>query len=159
MRLLVLLLMALFLLSVPACANNVFYPALTGRVVDNAKLLTKEAAQNLTRLSEAYEKKTSAQLYIVTVTSLQGMSIEQFGKGLGNTWHIGQKDKKNGIMLIVAPHEHMVRIEVGIGLETTLSNSTCQAIIDNEIIPAFKSGNLELGITNGAIAIIAHGGG
>src|SRR6185436_8797753 len=104
------LLLAL-LLAAPAPAPAL--PALTGRVVDMADLLSPGEEAALTRRLAALERRTSDQLVIVTTRSLGGRSIEEYGLRLGNGWHIGQRGRDNGVLLIVAPREHLTRIEVG----------------------------------------------
>ena len=93
-------------------------------------------------------------MVIVTTPSLNGQKIEDFGVRLGRTWGIGRKGINDGVLLIVAPNEHKVRIEVGYGLEKTLSDPICAQIIRNEIIPRFHRGDIAGGIGAGALAII-----
>jgi len=131
-------------------------PALTGRVVDDADLLTPEAEQTLTRRLAALEQLNSDQFVVVTVKSLGGETIEDFSQRLGNVWGIGQKTLNKGVLLVVAPTEHKVRIAVGYGLESVLTNALCQSIIDQKIIPHFKNGEMQLGILAGADAILQH---
>ena len=135
------------------------FPALTGRVVDNAGLLSAPERQRLTRLLEEHEAQTTNQVVIVTLESLQGYVIEDFGYQLGRHWGIGQKGKDNGVLLIVASTERKVRIEVGYGLEGTLTDALSRDIIDTRILPAFRSNNYERGIARGATGILAVLGG
>jgi uncharacterized membrane protein YgcG len=130
------------------------FPALTGRVVDEAGLLTPAERQSLTDMLAAYEQKTTNQVVVVTLKSLQGTSIEDYGYQLGRHWGIGQKGKDNGALLIVAPNEHKVRIEVGYGLEGELTDAASKLIIENIIVPAFKSGRFGPGIVAGTGAIL-----
>lgn len=111
---------ACFTLASLASAQSLTFPELTGRVVDNAGILDTATRQQLEKLSADLEAKTTDQLVVVTLPSLQGTSIEDYGYQLGRKWQIGQKDKNNGAILIVAPNERRVRIEVGYGLEPTL---------------------------------------
>jgi uncharacterized protein len=83
-----------------------------------------------------FEAKSTDQLVVVTLPSLQGASIEEFGLKLFNYWRLGQKDKNNGVLLLVAPNEQKVRIEVGYGLESTLTNATARNIIEGVNHPA-----------------------
>ncbi len=131
------------------------FPALTGRVVDEAGLLSAATREQLTQLSEQYERTTSNQLVIVTVKSLQGYPVEDYGYQLGRHWGIGQKGRNNGVLLIVAPNEREVRIEVGYGLEGQLTDALASHIIQGQILPAFKSGDYEGGIVAGVQAIVA----
>lgn len=140
--------------SAPATALASF-PALTGRVVDNANLLSAaEEAELVTELG-ALERRTSDQLVIVTVPSLNGQAIEAFGLALGRHWGIGQRGKDNGVLLIVAPAERKVRIEVGSGLEAILINARAQEIIDRDMLPAFRRGASSEAIVAGTHQIAA----
>ena len=97
----------------------------------------------------AHERATGQQVVVVTLDSLQGYSIEDYGYQLGRHWGIGQKGKNNGALLIVAPKEHKVRIEVGYGLEGTLTDATSRTIIQNYILPSFKRGDYNAGVVGG----------
>jgi uncharacterized membrane protein YgcG len=116
-------------------------PTLTGRVVDEANLIDNSTRLSLTTKLAYLETKTTDQLVVVTLNSLQGTSIEDFGLRLGRYWQIGQKNKNNGVLLVVAPNERKVRIEVGYGLESTLTNGIADHIIANKIIPRFQTGD------------------
>ncbi|KUR73040.1 hypothetical protein AQZ52_07545 [Novosphingobium fuchskuhlense] len=128
--------------------------ALTGRVVDNAGLLPEVTRQSLDERLAALEQKAGPQMVIVTVPDLKGMTIEQFGLALGNGWGIGDKARNDGVLLIVAPNERKTRIEVGKGLEATLSNPLCARIISEDMVPRFKAGAYEAGIEAGTRRII-----
>jgi uncharacterized protein len=132
----------------PASAEPNF-PALTGRVVDAAGLLSPEDRQALTAELEALEDKSSDQLVVVTLPSLQGYPIEDFGYQLGRHWGIGTAKLDNGVLLIVAPKERKVRIEVGYGLEPILTDALTKIIIENGILPSFRAGDFPGGIKNG----------
>lgn len=132
------------------------FPALSGRVVDQAGLLSPEAEVALTAKLEALERDTSDQLVVVTIDSLQGREIEEYGYQLGRAWGIGQAEDDNGVLLIVAPEERKVRIEVGYGLEPVLTDALSALIIHNEILPAFREGYFERGIAQGVDAIDAQ---
>ena len=140
--------------AAPASAALADLPALTGRVVDEADLLPPPAEASLAARLAELERRTTDQLVVVTVESLHGEKIESFGLRLGNGWGIGQKDKDNGVLLIVAPNERKVRIEVGLGLEKVLTNRECAHIIDRDLLPHFKAGRMEQGIEAGAAALI-----
>src|SRR4051812_39115728 len=99
------------------------YPQLTGRVVDQAGVIPADEKAQLEQLLAAHEAKTSNQVVVATVASLEGQSIEDYGVGLGRAWGIGQKGKNNGVILLVAPNERKVRIEVGYGLEGELTDA------------------------------------
>ncbi|WP_428739225.1 TPM domain-containing protein [Sulfurimonas sp.] len=130
------------------------FPKLTGRVVDDASLLTSNKEERLTQILAQHEQKTSNQVVIVTLATLQGYEIEEYGYQLGRYWGIGQKGKDNGVLLIVAPNERKVRIEVGYGLEGTLTDKIAHDIIQEKILPAFKRENYVQGIENGTSAIL-----
>jgi len=144
--------------SLAARAELVF-PALTGRVVDNAQMLEPSVRQQLTQQLQAHETATGEQLVVVTLPDLQGTDIADFGYQLGRHWGIGQKDKNNGALLIVARDERKLRIEVGYGLEDRLTDAQSSVIINQVITPAFKSGNFNKGISDGVAAMLVVLGG
>jgi uncharacterized protein len=129
-------------------------PALTARIVDNARMLDPATTASLTAALADFERKSGDQVVVVTVASLNGTPIEDFGYQLGRRWGIGQKDKNNGALLIVARDDHKVRIEVGYGLEGTLTDALSSTIINQIIVPAFKQNNFNKGIADGTMAII-----
>ncbi len=100
------------------------------------------------------EHRTRHQFVVVTVADLNGATIENYGMALGNHWGIGRKDVNDGVLLIVAPNEHKVRIEVGCGLETALTNGEAKTIIDRDLLPRFRVGDMADGIEAGSRAII-----
>lgn len=138
----------------PLLAADPNFPELSGRVVDQANLLSAEDESSITIDLEALEKKSSDQLVVVTLPSLQGYPIEDFGYKLGRHWGIGQKGKDNGVLLIVAPKERKVRIEVGRGLEPVLTDSLSGIIIQQGILPRFKANDYPGGIKAGVRDII-----
>ena len=147
-RLLVALPALLLALGLGASAAPKF-PALSGRIVDEANLLSAEDRRGLERELQALEEKSSDQLVIYTARSLQGYEIEDFGYQLGRTWQLGQKGQDNGVVLIVVPNERKVRIEVGRGLEPQLTDAMSKLIIENAILPAFRRGDFAAGIKAG----------
>ena len=96
---------------------------------------------------------------MVTVKSLHGYAIEDFGYQLGRYWGIGQKDKNTGAILIIAPDDHKARIEVGYGLEGKLTDALSHTIIENDILPNFRRGDFNAGVTAGTKSILAVLGG
>jgi uncharacterized protein len=146
------------LLPVAAYAAPTF-PPLTGRVVDDAGILSDDTKTQLTALLAQEEKQTTNQIVVVTLKSLQGYDIETYGYQLGRVWGIGQKKKDNGALIIVAPAEHKVRIEVGYGLEGTLTDASEKVIIDRYMTPAFKRGDYNGGVLAGANAMLQMLGG
>ncbi len=138
----------------PGAAAEPDFPALTGRVVDGANLLSPADEQELTDELRALEDKSSDQVVVVTLPSLQGYSIEDYGYRLGRNWGIGTAKLNNGVLLIVAPNERKVRIEVGYGLEGTLTDALSKIIIENAILPKFRAGDYAGGIKDGVADII-----
>ncbi|QZP35696.1 TPM domain-containing protein [Pseudomonas sp. DR48] len=130
------------------------FPELTGRVVDNAQMIEPAVREQLTQQLQAHEKATGEQLVVVTLPNLQGTDIADFGYQLGRAWGIGQKDKNNGALLIVARDERKLRIEVGYGLEDRLTDAQSSVIINQVITPAFKTGNFSKGISDGVAAML-----
>jgi uncharacterized protein len=142
-------------LAASAIANAApTFPALTGRVVDQAGMLPPETETALTAKLASLEAGTARQLVVVTVTSLQDYEIEDFGYQLGRTWGIGEARKNTGVLLIVAPNERRVRIEVGYGLEPVLTDALSNQILQNIVLPRFRNGNMADGVVAGADAII-----
>jgi uncharacterized protein len=137
------------LLWIGAAAAEPQFPALTGRVVDDANLLSPADRAELTADLKALEDKSSDQVVVVTVPSLQGYSIEDYGYQLGRHWGIGTEKLNNGVLLIVAPNERKVRIEVGRGLEPLLTDALSKVIIETSILPRFRSGDFPGGIKYG----------
>jgi len=140
-------------MALPALAAPAF-PALTGRVVDQAQVLSPDTERELTDKLENLESATGRQLVIATVPSLQGYPIEDYGYQLGRTWGIGQKDKDDGVILLVAPNERKVRIEVGYGLEPVLTDALSSVIIQSAILPKFRDGDLPGGVVAGTDALV-----
>jgi uncharacterized protein len=153
------LLILLPILASPALASEPKFPPLTGRVVDDAGVLNASTQSKLTEMLAAHERATGQQVVVVTLDSLQGYTIEDYGYQLGRHWGIGQKGKNNGALLIVAPNEHKVRIEVGYGLEGTLTDAISATIIQNYILPSFKRGDFSAGILAGTTSILRVLGG
>jgi len=144
-----LLTLAAVLLFVTAAYAEPKFPPLTGRVVDEAHLLTPADKAAIEADLKALETKSSDQLVIYTTNSLQGYPIEDFGYQLGRAWGIGQKGTNNGVLLIVAPKDRKVRIEVGRGLEPQLTDLMTSLIVRNTILPEFRRGSFSAGIKAG----------
>jgi uncharacterized protein len=125
------------------------FPELTGRIVDAAGLLEADDRAAIEAELKVLEEKSTDQLVVVTLPSLQGYAIEDFGYQLGRKWDVGQKGKDNGVLLIVAPAERKVRIEVGRGLEPQLTDLMSKLIIENAILPVFRRGDFPGGIRAG----------
>ena len=156
-----LLALLFLLLAAPLAAQE--FPALTGRVVDAADILPPDVEAQIIARSEAIEKQTTAQVVVATVPSLQGYEIEDYGYRLGRHWGIGQKRRPaseggaaqgdNGVILLIAPNERRVRIEVGYGLEPVLTDALSSVIIQRSILPEFRAGNMPAGVLAGFDAI------
>ncbi|WP_416907154.1 MAG: TPM domain-containing protein [Polymorphobacter sp.] len=125
------------------------FPPLEGRVTDAAQILPGDVAAQIEAALKELEDTTGTQLVIATVPSLQGYEIEDYGYQLGRAWGIGQKDDDNGAILLVAPNERKVRIEVGYGLEGVLTDAMTSQIIRRQIIPRFKAGDMAGGVVAG----------
>ena len=145
------LLMAL-LLAMPAFAQT--FPKLSGRVVDDAHLLSPEQTASLTTKLEALEKQSGRQMVIATVPSLEGYDISYYGYRLGREWKIGEAKVNSGLLLLVAPNERKVRIEVGYGLEPIVTDALSSVIIQRQIIPHFQQGDMAGGIVAGTDALL-----
>ncbi|WP_404363232.1 TPM domain-containing protein [Marinobacter sp.] len=155
-----LLLSLLLLLPVAVWAQSTpEFPELTGRVVDQAEMLSPEVESRLAQMLQAHEEGSTEQVVVVTLPDLQGFPIEDYGYQLGRHWGIGQKGEDNGALLIVAKDERKVRIEVGYGLEGRLTDADSSVIINRVITPAFREGDFQGGIVNGAAAMIQVLGG
>ena len=147
-------LVLLLMLASSALAAEPKFPVLTGRVVDDAHVLNSSTQDELAIMLTAHEHATGEQVVVVTLDSLQGYTIEDFGYQLGRHWGIGQKGKNTGAMLIVVPKEHKVRIEVGYGLEGQLTDAAGRTIIENDIVPNFKRGDFNAGVLAGTASIL-----
>src|SRR6516164_7143758 len=125
------------------------FPPLTGRVVDQANIMTAQSRTDLEAKLKELEDKSSIQLVVATVKSLQGSDVETYANGLFRSWKLGEAKKNNGVLLLIAPAEHKVRIEVGYGLEGTLTDALSSVIISSAIVPRFKANDYSGGIERG----------
>ena len=135
------------------------FPELTGRVVDGANIISLSAQKHIVQKLEAHENASTNQVVVVTVNDLQGYSIEEYGYLLGRHWAIGQADKNNGVLLLIAKSERKVRIEVGYGLEGLLTDAISSNIIHQVIRPQFKQKKFSAGVVQGVSAMIEALGG
>jgi len=147
------LIFALLIFSFRAFAVDA--PYLTGRVTDNAGILSDETRRSITALLKAHEDKTSNQIAVLTVSSLEGAGVEEYANTVFTAWKLGQKGKDNGILILVAPKDRRMRIEVGYGLEGTMPDGVAGGIIRDAMTPHFKSGDYNKGIDEGVKAVIA----
>ncbi|MEP5938487.1 MAG: TPM domain-containing protein [Erythrobacter sp.] len=129
---------------------------LTGRVVDAAEILDEQFEKNLTQRLELLEQDTNVQLVIATIPDLQGYDISDYGYQLGRDWGIGDAERNDGLMILVAPNERKVRIEVGLGLEGLVKDEEAAEIIRTGILPKFRTGDFENGISQGVDGLIVE---
>ncbi|HKZ35571.1 MAG TPA: TPM domain-containing protein [Patescibacteria group bacterium] len=131
------------------------YPAPTGYVNDFAGVISQEAENSLEERLSSFTASTSNEIAVVTLSSLEGDTVENAAVKLFEEWGIGDKEKDNGVLLLVAIDDRELRIEVGYGLEPVLTDSRSGNIIRDQITPLFKAGNYEGGIIAGTEAIIS----
>ncbi|WP_424033425.1 TPM domain-containing protein [Methylocella sp.] len=130
------------------------FPPLTGRIVDAANVIPDATKAALEPKLQTLEEKSGIQLVVATVNSLDGDEIEPYANALFRDWKLGEKDKNNGVLLLIAPNQHRVRIEVGYGLEGTLTDALSKIIISNAMAPRFKAGDYGGGVERGVDDII-----
>lgn len=145
---------ALAVLAAATATAAPTFPALTGRVVDDAAILSPQVETELTGKLEALERQTGRQLVVVTLPSLQGYEIEDFGYQLGRAWGVGGKADNDGVLFIVAPKERKVGIEVGYGLEPVLTDALSSVILQERVLPRFRAGDMQAGVVDGTQALI-----
>ena len=139
-------------LAVAAIAQT--FPALSGRIADQANIISASARQTIEPKLAGLEAKSGIQLVVATVNSLEGQEIEPYANALFRKWQLGEKAKNNGVLFLVAPKEHRARIEVGYGLEGTLTDALSKVIIANAVAPRFKANDFGGGIARGVDDII-----
>jgi len=130
-------------------------PALKARVNDYAGLLAPSTVNQLEQALLAFEQSESTQIVVLTVNSLQGESLEDFSMQVAEAWKVGQKNLDNGAILLISKNDRKIRIEVGYGLEGSLTDMVSGRIVRNVIVPAFRSGNFDQGVANGVAAMMA----
>lgn len=130
------------------------YPKATGYVNDYASLLSHDEGSLLNQELDAFERKTSVEIAVVIVSSLNGESIESYTKGLATAWGVGKRGKNNGVVFLIAPKEHKMRIETASGARETLTDARADEIRDEKVLPRFKAGNMQAGIIDGTHAIM-----
>ena len=140
------------LIATPLAAQE--FPELSGRVVDAADIIPADVEAQLTEKLEALETQSQRQLVVATIPDLQGYDEQTFTYQMGREWGIGDAERNDGIILMVAPNERRVRIEVGYGLEGIMTDAMSALIIQNAIIPRFKADDYPGGIVAGSDAII-----
>ena len=137
-----------------AAADELAVPYLSGRVVDQAEILTAPARERIARMLQAHEQTTGNQIAVLTINGIGAESIEDFAVRVFESWKLGVLKKDNGVLVVVAPQEHRMRIEVGYGLEGTLTDAAADRIIRNLMTPRLREGNYDVGVEAGATAII-----
>jgi uncharacterized protein len=142
------------LLIVAASAWAAEVPPLRGRINDNAQLLSREQARALEQQLDQFEKQTGHQVALLTIPTLAGEDIEGFSIRVAERWKIGQKGFDNGVILVVAPKERQLRLEVGYGLEGILPDAIASRIIREIIVPRFRENDYQGGITSGIDAVL-----
>jgi uncharacterized protein len=154
-----LLLLPLFLTLFTCLTHAQDVPFLGGHVNDYAGVLTSSAISSLEWMLKGHEDSTSNQVVVLTIKTLEGASLEEYSIKVAQTWKLGQKGKDNGVLLLIVKDDRKVRIEVGYGLEGSLTDAISSVIIQQEILPRFRKGDYDEGIKAGATAIIAAIGG
>jgi len=134
--------------------SSVDVPYLTGRVTDNAEILGESTRKWLTKILKEHEDQTTNQIAVLTVPYIGDASIEEYAVKVFEAWELGQEGKDNGVLIVVAPNERRMRIEVGYGLEPSLTDLTAGRIIRNKMTPHFKNGDYDAGISEGVSSVI-----
>jgi uncharacterized protein len=142
-------------LLLATAAHAVEVPYLTGRVTDNAEILDADTRKTLAEQLAAHERASTNQVAVLTVPTIGGVSIEEYALEVFNTWQLGQKGRDNGVLIVIAPQERRMRIEVGYGLEGTLTDVLAGRIIRDLMTPRFKEGDFNRGTADGVQAVIA----
>ena len=155
-RKILLFLVVLWLGGLAAGGRAAEVPYLQGRVTDDAEILSPDAIDRIGALLADHEARTTDQVAVLTVTTLDGESIEDFALRVFEAWQLGQKDKDNGALVVVAPGDRRMRIEVGYGLEGRLTDLEAGRIIRNIMAPRFKSDDYDGGVEQGVTAILAQ---
>ncbi len=147
-------LVALCWYAAAAVAEDTAIPYLSGRVVDQAGVLATQARERLAVMLQAHERTTGNQIVVLTVATLGGESVEDFAVRVFEDWKLGSREKDNGVLILLVPQDRRVRMEVGYGLEGTLTDATASRIIRDLMTPRFREGNYDVGIEAGVTAAI-----
>ena len=124
------------------------------QINDEAHIFSQNERDELLSLVQNFEQNSTTQIAIVTLNSLKSRSIEELSLEIARGYKLGQKEDNNGVLLVVAPNEKKVRIEVGYGLEGVLTDAISSQIINSVMIPEFKNGKMSEGVKEGVLAII-----
>ncbi len=146
---------AALLFALAGAAFGLQVPALGGRVNDYAEMMSAAVEAELSSKLEAFEASDSTQVVVLTIASLDGEDLEGFSMRVAEAWKIGTRENDNGVILLVSRDDHVVRIEVGLGLEGRLTDLLAGRIIDRIIVPRFKEGQFDRGFSEGVDAIIS----
>jgi uncharacterized protein len=145
---------AVILIFIGAAAVALDIPFLSGHINDTAHMLSQETVMELERMLTAYEDSTTNQIVLLTITSLDGEALEDYTLRVAETWKLGKKGVDNGILLLISKDDRKLRIEVGYGLEASVTDAVSSGIINGIITPRFKQGDFEAGIRDGLIALM-----
>ena len=130
----------LLLLGCATAAVAIDVPYLQGRVTDNAEVLSTDARRDISVKLEAHERSTTDQIAVLTINSLEGESIEAFAVRVFEQWQLGKRGEDNGVLIIVAPRDRRMRIEVGYGLEGVINDAKAGRIGRTYLEPALEGG-------------------
>ena len=154
----------LLLLVLTACSfgqakqwkdSTMLFPKPTGYVNDFEVVLAIDTYNTLTQMIEAHKKKTTDEIVVVTIPSYEPFgNLADYAKTLSNEWGVGNKQKNNGVTIVFSKAKREVRISTGLGIKKKLTDTMCQKIIDEKMIPAFKEGDYDEGIVTGVKEII-----
>ena len=137
-----------------SASDDTAIPYLSGRVVDQAEILSAPARSRIGNMLQAHERATGNQIAVLTINGIGAESIEDFATRVFESWKMGSREKDDGVLIVVAPQEHRLRIEVGYGLEDTLTDVAADRIIRNLMTPRFREGNYDIGVEAGVTGII-----
>ena len=146
--------LALLMVTVEVGADQTPFPKLTGRVVDQAGILSESVEGQLSAAFKRHETQTSNQVVVATINDLGSKTIAQYGYMLGRHWGIGQEGKNNGLILLISKHDRELRIEVGYGLEGLMTDALATSIVHHTIAPFFKRGDFDGGVIAGSNQIL-----
>lgn len=148
-------LLALAAVLAPLAAGALEVPYLSGRVVDEAGMLSPGTVEGLTGILEQLERETGAQVAVLTVPSLEGEAVEDYAQRVAETWRLGRAGEDDGVLLLIARDDRRMRIEVGYGLEGKIPDVLAGRILDNLVRPRFRAGEFDAGIASGVGAVAA----
>jgi uncharacterized protein len=144
----------IFVLGLVSVATGQQFPSLTGRVVDESGKLSDKTKQEIAHMSMQHETATSNQVVVVVLNNLRGNDLEEYSNKLARHWGIGQKGKNNGVLLIFSIKERKVRIEVGYGLESKLTDAKSKDILRTYVVPKLRRGDFDAAARDGTGYII-----